>query len=114
MGGSTKDDQACLGYLSEECGDWICEDTSLEDKEGGKKCGSTGHFSSFAILIGANLSSGCGSNRVDDVVTWLSVALGILAIIIVLVSAMIKEITIRVRRARIEGQFGRSDRVWML
>jgi len=111
--GNNAEEESCLGYLDEECGQWVCEDKSLESKEG-KVCGTTGHFSSFAILIGANLRAQCGSQNqaVDDVLSWLSLALGMTAIIIVLVCMAIKEFKIRRRRARIESQFGRSDVAW--
>lgn len=106
--------EACLGYLDEECGEWVCEDKSLEAKRG-QLCGSTGHFTSFAILIGANLNSGCGAEAVvNRVVAWLSVAFAIVAIAIFFICAIIKEIGMRIRRSRIEGQFGRSDRVWTI
>lgn len=104
----------CLGYYDEECEEWVCEDKNLQDKQG-QVCGSTNHFTSFALLIGNNYYSACGKRAaVDEVVTWLSVALAIVAIAIVATIIIIKEITVRVRRARIEGQFGRSDRVWKI
>lgn len=110
----SKSGEACLGYLDEECGEWVCEDKSLKNKSG-KLCGSTGHFTSFAILIGANLNSGCGKGAtVDRVVVWLSAALAILAIVIFFLCAIIKEVRMRLRKSRIECQFGRSDRVWTI
>jgi len=104
----------CLGYYDEECDEWVCEDRSLRDKQG-KVCGSTGHFTSFALLIGTNLYSACGEGApVDQVIAYLSVGLAVVAIVIVSICVVGKEITVRFRRCQIEGQFGRSDRVWKI
>ena len=103
-----------MGYLDEACDEWVCEDNSLESKRG-QLCGTTGHFTSFAILIGANLNTGCGAdNTVNQVLAWLSLGLAILAIGIFFLCAVGKEVSIRIRRARIDGTFGRSDRVWQI
>ncbi len=51
-----KTDTACLGYLDKD--KWVCEDTCLEEK-GGKLCGTTSHFTTFALLLVGGTGTKC-------------------------------------------------------
>lgn len=42
---------ACLGYFDEHDKAWVCEDACLEVDKGGKVCGTTDHFTNFAVLL---------------------------------------------------------------
>merc|ERR1712130_391836 len=97
-----KEDDACLGFVN-EAGEWECQDRCLDaekdtSSDGKVLCGSTVHFTNFAILLGAGLGGdGCdagdGWNRT---LTWLSVAFLAAAGVVVLVSLV--GIEIRYRR----------------
>jgi hypothetical protein len=50
-------DTSCLGYLNMD-GKWQCEDTCLAPK-GDQLCGSTSHFTSFAILLSGGKGASC-------------------------------------------------------
>lgn len=49
-------DDACLGFLDEKSKPprWECEDPCLDRNDDGFLCGSTRHFTSFAVLLGGN------------------------------------------------------------
>lgn len=52
-------DDACLGFIN-DAGRWECEDPCLKstEAEGGLLCGTTRHFTSFAVLFGGVGGSG--------------------------------------------------------
>ena len=43
--------RSCLSFFNEEKQEWECEDKCLEENENGQFCGSTSHFTDFAILF---------------------------------------------------------------
>jgi len=58
------DSDSCLGYLDESISPpkWKCEDECLDSHQG-QLCGSTSHFTSFAILLSGGSGSNCGSSN---------------------------------------------------
>ena len=58
LGGKADPGDLCLGYFDDKSGGWKCEDVCLE-KSGDQLCGSTDHFTNFALL----LSGGAGKNK---------------------------------------------------
>ncbi len=56
---------ACLGYFDESTKSWKCEDECLESKGGGVVCGTTNHFTNFAILLSSGGSSKCDAENVQ-------------------------------------------------
>lgn len=106
----TSNQEACLGYLKEECDEWICEDKDLTSKDG-QLCGNTAHFTSFAILIGANLPSECGGDAMNRVVGWLSMGFGLAAILVICVSIVILEVKMRIKQHKLEKNFSHSTRL---
>lgn len=92
-----------MGYLEISTGKWICEDECLE-KSNNKNmlCGETDHLTSFALLLtGNNSNSKCSDGNEDYIYAWLSLAFVSLAIIIVLVAVMSKEVQLYKRKQKI-------------
>lgn len=64
--------RSCLGFFNEVTQEWECEDKCLEKNDSGQFCGSTSHFTSFAVLFygldgpGANCAS-TPNNYIFDV-----------------------------------------------
>ena len=54
---------ACLGYI-DSSGRWQCEDKCLSNSNATQLCGSTGHFTNFAVLL-----SGGGGRQCDSYIT---------------------------------------------
>jgi len=63
--GGNVDDQ-CLGFLDEsdpENPRWKCQDECLSERDDGTVCGTSSHFTSFAILLSGSVGAdGCGNN----------------------------------------------------
>lgn len=58
-------DDGCLSFFDEDRGVWVCEDPCLE-LDGSLACGTTDHFTNFAVLFGeGGGSSRCGSSSED-------------------------------------------------
>lgn len=87
-----------MGYLNEN-NEWVCEDKCISS-DNGKYCGTTDHFTSFAILLdGGNGTGGCDSdNGVNEVIAYLSIAFISLAIFIIVISIFGYEIFFRLRK----------------
>ena len=49
-------DNRCLAFLDEATSTWRCEDQCLEEEDG-LLCGTTDHFTNFAILVGGGKGS---------------------------------------------------------
>ncbi|MCB9666151.1 MAG: hypothetical protein H6732_18730 [Alphaproteobacteria bacterium] len=69
VGGKDASD-ACLGFLDESTDPpaWTCEDPCLE-KAGDKVCGTTSHFTSFAVLLGGGGGGTC-KDEDDGALSW--------------------------------------------
>lgn len=52
-------DHGCLAFFDEEESQWVCEDLCLDIDDDGRACGSTDHFTNFAILLSGG-SGGAG------------------------------------------------------
>lgn len=64
---AVKSNDACLGFFDERDKQWVCEDRCLETNDDGQVCGSTGHFTNFAILLsGGSGKEQCGRGGNDD------------------------------------------------
>ncbi len=65
--GDDKSDSLCLGFFNDASDQWECEDACLE-KKGGLLCGSTDHFTNFALLLSGGSSKGgqCDDDDDDD------------------------------------------------
>jgi hypothetical protein len=77
------DSDSCLGYLDESISPpkWKCEDECLDSHQG-QLCGSTSHFTSFAILLSGGSGGDCTSNYILGS-GWYDLAL-ILSFVVVL------------------------------
>lgn len=81
----------CLGYLDEsnpEKPEWKCQDQCLQKGAKGKVCGTSSHFTSFAILLSGSVGADpCGDNSSDFFTGayWSdSVVVGVIAAFILL------------------------------
>ena len=85
-----------MGYLDEN-NEWVCEDECISSDNNGKYCGTTDHFTSFAILLdGGSGTGGCGSDDgINEIISYLSLAFIILAIILVAIAGTVYEIYFR-------------------
>lgn len=88
-------DGACLGYFNEETELWECEDSDLV-LTGGYYCGSTGHLTSFALLLGSTSRS----DQLNEPIIWASVALVASAIVLVLIAVLVAETKLQVSKWR--------------
>lgn len=87
--------QECLAYYDEAKGEWICEDACVKVKNG-LVCGTTDHFTNFAILLdGGGSNDDCGGDDIDVVISWLSLAVIITAIIIFFIAIITIELHAR-------------------
>jgi len=96
-------DEACLGYFDLDRQQWICEDPCLK-RSGDAVCGSTGHLTSFAILLGGgpgnNDHDPCSDNSFNEIIPWLSLGFICLAVILVITAAVGLEVMMCIRRRR--------------
>ena len=62
----TSREEACLSFFNENTQEWECEDPCLQ-YEGNLACGTTTHFTNFAILLSGGSGSGaqCGDSEND-------------------------------------------------
>jgi len=92
------DDDVCLSYFNEATHQWECQDKCLKQK-GNEYCGTTNHFTSFALLLGANTNNDpCNSEDESYVIAWVSVALILVAIACFVIATIIIEIIYRKQR----------------
>ena len=62
----------CLGFLDETLSppEWVCEDPCLQENSDGLLCGSTTHFTNFALLLSnGDAADGCTSTKDFDYIT---------------------------------------------
>jgi hypothetical protein len=85
-------EESCLGFYNDQS-EWECVDECLSSSNG-QLCGTTDHFTSFAILLGGT-ESGCNSNSEVTIqyLTWI-----FLGSCIIIVCASWIAIEIRTRR----------------
>ena len=87
----------CLGYLDERTGKWECEDPCLEQDQNGLYCGSTGHLTSFALLLsGGGNNDPCASGD-DYLLAWISLGFICGALCFTFLAAIIIEIRVRIK-----------------
>ena len=55
----------CLGFLDESRNppEWVCEDYCLDENNSGLYCGSTDHFTNFALLLTGSNAPDCASDE---------------------------------------------------
>lgn len=121
-------DSVCLGYLdeSERPSRWKCEDECLSGKDG-YLCGSTSHFTNFALLLGGQGGGDpCNSNDPSLITgSWLGDVMLIMAsvlfvlvvgVLVIILSTFIRPVQTlllgregaRIRRTRKRQSFARS------
>jgi len=98
---------ACLGFLNEDTGEWECQDELLQENGSGEFCGSTPHFTSFALLLGASCGPDCSSGQ-EQLIQWLSLGFACGGVAMVLVGVMLVEVRIRNQRRRMTNQLRRT------
>lgn len=86
----------CLGYYNEDKSEWECEDRCVKEKDN-TFCGSTGHLTSFALLLGGGGNQRKCDNQMDETIMWTSVGFAAGALVIVALSVVIIEVSVRVR-----------------
>ena len=89
-------DDACLGYFDTVDRRWKCEDPCLE-QEGDSFCGTTGHLTSFALLLTGGKNDPCGDGD-DYTLAWISLGFICAAVLIVLLSLVVVEVRYRLVR----------------
>ena len=97
-----------MSYFDENTEEWKCEDSCLKQNNQGQYCGSTAHFTSFAILLQGKKNN-CNSDgeELDKVVGYLSIAGVSLAIIFIVGSIVIYEIYFQHKKSAKEGEMNR-------
>ena len=101
--------KTCLSYFDESTQEWKCEDSCLEKNDQGQYCGSTAHFTSFAILLqGKKNDCNKDEDELDQVVGYLSIAGVSMAIIFIIGSIVIYEIYFQHKKA---VKLGEIDRI---
>jgi hypothetical protein len=100
---------ACLAYLDETVDppEWKCVDDCLEQK-GDQLCGTTDHFTNFAVLIGGNTGSGSSDDPcsgedttdADKTYLWLSLAAVLIAIVLCCIIIPVGEVWRRIERKK--------------
>lgn len=88
----------CLGFIDEE-GRWKCEDSCLQE-DNDFLCGTTDHFTSFALLLAGGENGGgdgCGSSDDgwDPLIAYLSIGIVGFFVIIVLIAVLLIELRFR-------------------
>ena len=85
----------CLSFYNTKTEEWECQDKCLS-RENNQYCGTTDHLTSFALLLqgGGNNGGKCDSSE-DYVFAWLSMALLILAILIIIICVLLNEVRFR-------------------
>ena len=53
---------SCLGFFDVKDNEWKCEDPCLEVDNDGRACGTTNHFTSFAVLFQGTGAGKCASD----------------------------------------------------
>jgi len=74
--------------------EWKCQDSCLSyNGNGNQICGETGHFTSFAILLGSGVGCGDGEDEeVQTIISWLSLAAIIVAVICIILGIVAMEL----------------------
>ena len=90
--------------MDEQDNTWKCVDECL-DEQNGLVCGTTDHFTSFAVLLGSGGGTGgggpCGSSsQGTSIIVWLSLAAVLAAIIIVVLTSVTYELYKRGQKAQ--------------
>lgn len=104
VGVQESSEDLCLSYLDENENppEWKCQDSCLEyNGNGNQICGETGHFTSFAILLGAGVGCGGGDDEeVQKVIGWLSLAAIIIAVLCICCGIIMMELYMLVARKK--------------
>lgn len=83
----------CLSYFSAKSLNWECEDSCVDEQDDNFYCGNTDHFTNFALLLGATEEDEC--DDVNYVISYLSLAFIIVAILLVISSIAVIEFKVR-------------------
>ena len=85
----------CLSFFNTKTKEWECQDKCLS-RENNQYCGTTDHLTSFALLLqgGGNKGGKCDSSE-NYILAWLSMALLIFAILIIIICVLLNEVRFR-------------------
>ena len=85
----------CLSFFNTKTEEWECQDKCLS-REDNQYCGTTDHLTSFALLLqgGNNKGGNCDSSE-DYILAWLSMALFIFAILVIVICVLFNEVRFR-------------------
>ena len=86
----------CLSFYNSKTEKWECQDKCLS-REDNQYCRTTDHLTSFALLLQGGESNGgkCDSSE-DYIFAWLSMALLIFAILIIIFFVLLNEVRFRI------------------
>ena len=96
-----KGESQCLSYFDEKKEKWKCQDECLTTTRDNQLCGQTDHLTNFALLLSGNSGGGghpCRSDSQSFVLSWASLGLVAVAVLIVAIFALIIEVCIRWKR----------------
>ena len=104
-------DDLCLGFLDVKQfpPEWTCEDRCLTER-GNLLCGSTDHFTNFALLLDIRDDDPCASTGDQKAIIWLSGIFVIAALVIILTSVVAIEIYIQVMKLKNNNEFNAITR----
>ena len=93
-------EDGCLGFVNEQ-GEWECEDSCLKSNSDGQVCGSTDHFTNFAILLtsetGGNTCSEFSDTQEDFRLIVASAVCIAVAVCIIILATLVIETKYRLR-----------------
>ena len=108
-----KGERVCLSYYDEQRGKWRCEDKCLTTngtKREDTLCGQTDHLTNFALLFFGNSNQyedPCSSNTPDFTLFWISLGLGMGAILLIACCVVLNEVRYQwaaIYRAKLLGK----------
>ena len=107
VGREVKVEDACLAFWDDlkSPPEWRCEDRDLKKQKDRTLCGSTAHFTNFAILLAGTDASGPDS----AVIAWLSLAFISVALIAVVVALLMIEMRMRIKKAEETKQWANIE-----
>ena len=93
-----KSEKVCLSFFDEKKGEWRCQDECLStDGKEDLICGTTDHLTNFALLLSGRSGKDdpCASGNENFVIAWLSLSFVGGAIVVVILSGVVIEISVR-------------------
>ena len=98
----------CLGFVNDE-GEWECGDNCLKQNSRGQLCGTTDHFTNFAILLSSNTKGGNGScessEKYNNTIIILSICFVAVALSFIFIGVILIEVSFRYKAAATKKNF---------